>query len=71
MLQGENVGLFHGFVSRGPDRIIYSLEIPSVVDRARTLFAGHPDLIEGLKLFLPPEYSRKSLEDILKDMKLS
>ena len=34
----------------------FSIDTPGVIDRVSTLFAGNPNLIQGLNPFLPPEY---------------
>ena len=33
-----------------------SIDTPGVIDRVSTLFAGHPELIQGFNTFLPPGY---------------
>lgn len=33
-----------------------SIDTPGVIDRVSTLFAGHPNLIQGFNTFLPPGY---------------
>lgn len=34
----------------------HSIDTPGVIDRVSSLFAGHPELIQGFNTFLPPGY---------------
>ena len=36
-----------------------AIDTPGVINRVSTLFAGHPELIEGFNTFLPPGYAIK------------
>lgn len=36
--------------------LICRIDTPGVIDRVSTLFAGHPNLIQGFNTFLPPGY---------------
>jgi len=41
----------------------YSIDTPGVIQRVKTLFKGHPDLIEGFNNFLPPGYKIEADEE--------
>ncbi len=53
--QKPGVGASHDFKNHISDHP-NSIDTPGVIERVSTLFAGHPNLIQGFNTFLPPGY---------------
>ncbi|KAI9680160.1 MAG: Transcriptional regulatory protein sin3 [Trizodia sp. TS-e1964] len=52
----EQPDVYNKFLDIMKDFKSASIDTPGVIDRVSTLFAGHPNLIQGFNTFLPPGY---------------
>ncbi|KAI9698496.1 MAG: Transcriptional regulatory protein sin3 [Candelina mexicana] len=53
----EQEGVYNRFLDIMKDFKSQTIDTPGVIERVVTLFAGHPNLIQGFNTFLPPGYS--------------
>ncbi|KAL8842559.1 MAG: hypothetical protein Q9170_000513 [Blastenia crenularia] len=52
----EHPDVYNHFLDIMKDFKSQAIDTPGVIDRVSTLFAGHPQLIQGFNTFLPPGY---------------
>ncbi|EOD48752.1 putative transcriptional repressor sin3p protein [Neofusicoccum parvum UCRNP2] len=52
----EHPDVYNKFLDIMKDFKSGAIDTPGVIDRVSTLFAGHPNLIQGFNTFLPPGY---------------
>ncbi|KAL9101497.1 MAG: hypothetical protein Q9163_003245 [Psora crenata] len=52
----EQPDVYNRFLDIMKDFKSQAIDTPGVIDRVSTLFAGHPELIQGFNTFLPPGY---------------
>ncbi|KAL9598928.1 MAG: hypothetical protein Q9219_004194 [cf. Caloplaca sp. 3 TL-2023] len=52
----EHPDVYNRFLDIMKDFKSQTIDTPGVIDRVSTLFAGHPELIQGFNTFLPPGY---------------
>ncbi|KAI4101267.1 MAG: hypothetical protein L6R37_005009 [Teloschistes peruensis] len=52
----DHPDVYNRFLDIMKDFKSQAIDTPGVIDRVSTLFAGHPELIQGFNTFLPPGY---------------
>ncbi|KAL8972224.1 MAG: hypothetical protein Q9183_000663 [Haloplaca sp. 2 TL-2023] len=52
----DHPDVYNRFLDIMKDFKSQTIDTPGVIDRVSTLFAGHPELIQGFNTFLPPGY---------------
>ncbi|KAI9812481.1 MAG: Transcriptional regulatory protein sin3 [Pycnora praestabilis] len=52
----DQEGVYNRFLDIMKDFKSQAIDTPGVIERVSTLFAGHPNLIQGFNTFLPPGY---------------
>ena len=52
----EQPDVYNRFLDIMKDFKSQAIDTPGVIDRVSTLFAGHPELVQGFNTFLPPGY---------------
>jgi len=56
----EKPEVYDRFVDTMKEYQEQTIDVPGLIARAKVLFQGHPQLLEGLATFLPPGYTIES-----------